>query len=124
VASNTFSIISKDLKKKTKPNRRRQNRKKASPARSRRSAHSLRTFLANVTVTLRKSILDPQGKAVEHAIGMLNVGAVSGVRVGKHIEMMIEARNRASAQAIAETVCKKLLANPVMEDYHVEIAKQ
>jgi phosphoribosylformylglycinamidine synthase len=110
------------LKKKTKPNRRRQNRKEPSPAR--RSAHSSRTFLAIVTVTLRKSILDPQGKAVEHAIGMLNVGAVSGVRVGKHIEMMIEARNRASAQAIAETVCKKLLANPVMEDYHVEIAKQ
>jgi phosphoribosylformylglycinamidine synthase len=84
---------------------------------------SPRKFLARITITLRKSILDPQGKAVEHAIGTLNVGEVSGVRIGKHIEMMVEAHDAASARAIAETVCKKLLANPVMEDYHYELDK-
>ncbi len=80
-------------------------------------------FIAKVTITLRKSILDPQGKAVEHAIGSLRLGNVSDVRIGKHVELRIEAANEAAAQSTAEAVCKKLLANPVMEDYHFTLER-
>ena len=78
-------------------------------------------FLSKVTVTLRKSILDPQGKAVEHAVSTLGLRGVRDVRIGKHIEFRIEGNSEAEARQVAEDVCKKLLANPVMEDYHVEI---
>ncbi len=79
-------------------------------------------FLAKVRVTLRPSILDPQGKAVAHAIGTLNVGPVQDVRMGKYIEMKIQASSEAEAQRITEDVCRKLLANPVMEDYFYEVS--
>lgn len=78
-------------------------------------------FLATITITLRKSILDPQGKAVEHAIATMNVGTIRDVRIGKHVEMRVMALNQAQATAAVEEVCKKLLANPVMEDYHFAI---
>jgi phosphoribosylformylglycinamidine synthase PurS subunit len=80
-------------------------------------------YLAKVLVTLRPSILDPQGKAVQHAIGTLKVGRVSDVRMGKYIELKIEADSEAAAKKTAEEVCKKLLANPVMEDFSFELMK-
>jgi phosphoribosylformylglycinamidine synthase subunit PurS len=80
-------------------------------------------FLSKVTVTLRKSILDPQGKAVEHAVSTLGLRGVHDVRIGKYIEFRIEGDSAAEAQQVAEEVCKKLLANPVMEDYDVGIQK-
>ena len=80
-------------------------------------------FLSKVTVTLRKSILDPQGKAVEHAVSTLGLRGVHDVRIGKYIEFNIEGNSEAEAQQIAQEVCKKLLANPVMEDFCVEIQK-
>jgi phosphoribosylformylglycinamidine synthase PurS subunit len=80
-------------------------------------------FLSKITVTLRKSILDPQGKAVEHAIGSLGVKNVSNVRMGKYIELHVNTTDEAGAKLATEAVCKKLLANPVMEDYSYEIEK-
>lgn len=80
-------------------------------------------YLSRIRVTLRPSILDPQGKAVEHAIGTLGVGAVHGVRMGKYIEMKVEGATEAEARKITEEVCRKLLANPVMEDFQYDIAK-
>lgn len=80
-------------------------------------------FLSRVTVTLRKSILDPQGKAVEHAVSSLGVKGVHDVRIGKHVEFSIDQDSEAEAQQVAEEVCRKLLANPVMEDYRVELRK-
>ncbi|MBX2992136.1 MAG: phosphoribosylformylglycinamidine synthase subunit PurS [Bacteroidetes bacterium] len=80
-------------------------------------------YNARVRITLRKSILDPQGKAVEHAIGTLNTGTIHNVRVGKFIEMKVDAPDEAAARSATEEVCKKLLANPVMEDYHIELEK-
>jgi phosphoribosylformylglycinamidine synthase subunit PurS len=79
-------------------------------------------FLAKIKVTLRKSILDPQGKAVEHAIGTMNVGAIRDVRIGRYIELKVDAVDEAVARTVTEEVCKKLLANPVMEDYHFELS--
>ena len=80
-------------------------------------------FLSKVRVILRKSILDPQGKAVEHAVESLGVKGVSGVRMGKFVELMIDQASEAEARRTTEEVCKRLLANPIMEDYDYEIEK-
>ena len=84
---------------------------------------TLDMFLAKIRVTLRKSILDPQGKAVEHAIGTLNVRGVREVRIGRYIEMKVDASDESAAKVITDEVCKRLLANPVMEDYHFDVAR-
>jgi len=80
-------------------------------------------FLSKIRVTLRKSILDPQGKAVEHAVSSLGVQGVSDVRMGKYVELRVERATEEEARKATEEVCKKLLANPVMEDYHFEIER-
>ena len=78
-------------------------------------------YKAKVNVTLRKSILDPKGKAAHHALHNLGINEVQNVRIGKLIELDIEASNAESAKEIAEAACSKLLANEVMEDYNIEI---
>jgi phosphoribosylformylglycinamidine synthase len=80
-------------------------------------------FTAKIHVTLRKSILDPQGKAVEHAVSTLGVSGVKDVRIGKYIEFRVERQTEHDARAASEEVCRKLLANPVMEDYSLELSK-
>jgi len=80
-------------------------------------------YHSNISITLRKSILDPQGKAVEHAIHTLGLYSVQGVRIGKHIELSIDSASKEEAENITEQVCKKLLANPVMEDYSFTVEK-
>lgn len=75
-------------------------------------------FHSTITVTLRKSILDPQGKAVEHGIHSLGYENVEHVRIGKQIEFDVNTSDKAEAERITQEVCRKLLANPVMEDYH------
>lgn len=80
-------------------------------------------YLSKVKVTLRKSILDPQGKAVQHAVQSLGIKEVHEVRMGKYIELRIDTPLEADARKATEEVCKKLLANPVMEDFHIEVEK-
>ena len=80
-------------------------------------------YLAKVTVSLRKSILDPQGKAIEHSLKSLGFDSILDTRIGKSIELKIDASSEEEAKKIADEACKKLLANPVMEDYHFEIMK-
>ena len=80
-------------------------------------------YLAKIIVTLRKSILDPQGKAVHHALESLGLKDVQEVRMGKVVEMKIESKEKSDAERITEEVCKKLLANPVMEDYSFTLEK-
>ncbi len=80
-------------------------------------------YLAKINVTLRTSILDPQGKAVQHAIASLGMEQVREVRMGKYIEMKISADDRNDADRIASEACKKLLANPVMENFHYTLEK-
>lgn len=74
-------------------------------------------FHAKVVVTLRTSILDPQGKAVEHGIHSLGYPDVKNVRIGKFIEMDIATESREEAERVVREVSQKLLANPVMEDF-------
>lgn len=82
-------------------------------------------YKANIHITLRQSILDPQGKATQHALHNLGFGDVNKVRMGKFVEMWIETNDEGAARTIADNACNKLMANPVMEDYsftleHVE----
>ncbi len=78
-------------------------------------------YKATVNVTLRKSILDPQGKAAHHALKDLGITDIEEVRIGKLIELNIDADDKEAAFDIAETACTKLLANEVMEDFEITI---
>jgi phosphoribosylformylglycinamidine synthase len=79
------------------------------------------TFRVHVRVTPRPGLLDPQGQAVEHALGSLGFAGVHQVRVGKAIELGIEADSAADAEAVARKMCERLLANPVTEDFAVAV---
>jgi phosphoribosylformylglycinamidine synthase len=74
-------------------------------------------FHSKVFVTLKKSILDPQGKAVEQGIHSLGFDAVGDVRIGKYIEMDIDTNSREDAERMTKEISEKLLANLVMEGY-------
>jgi phosphoribosylformylglycinamidine synthase len=79
-------------------------------------------YRAVVTVTLRPSILDPQGQAIQHALHDLGHDGVAGVRAGKHLELLVDAPSAEEAEAVARAACAQLLANPVTEDYAVAVA--
>jgi phosphoribosylformylglycinamidine synthase PurS subunit len=74
-------------------------------------------FHSKILVTLRRSILDPQGKAVEHGIHSLGYVSVKNVRIGKYVEMDVDVPTRDEAEKITQDVSNKLLANPIMEDF-------
>ncbi len=75
---------------------------------------------AKIKVYLKSGILDPQGKAVLHAINDLKYSDVSDVRIGKYIEITFNDGKSAKLKKEAEEICSKLLANPVMENYEIE----
>jgi phosphoribosylformylglycinamidine synthase len=77
-------------------------------------------FVVQIRVTLRPSILDPQGKATRHALEQLGFAEVRGVRMGKFIALRVEAGSESEARDVARSACEKLLANPVMEDFEIE----
>jgi phosphoribosylformylglycinamidine synthase len=76
---------------------------------------------AKIHVTLKKDVLDPQGKAVQHALVSLGFDGVNEVRQGKFIEIDLDRQEPEKARDTAEAMCKKLLANTVIENYDVEI---
>ncbi|MBN1398491.1 MAG: phosphoribosylformylglycinamidine synthase subunit PurS [Bacteroidetes bacterium] len=78
-------------------------------------------FHSKVIVTLKKSILDPQGKAVEQGIHSLGFDAVSDVRIGKYIEMNIDTDSKEEAERMTAEISDELLANLVMESYSFTI---
>jgi len=80
-------------------------------------------FRSTITIVLRPSILDVQGKAVELGIHTLGLKEVLNVRIGKSVTMTIDAPTEAEAKKITDEACKKLLANPVMEDYTFTVTK-
>ena len=79
-------------------------------------------FTVQVKVMPLKELLDPQGKAVMGGLGNLGLKAIQDVRIGKNITLQIEASSADEAKAIAEEASKKLLANPVMEYYEIELS--
>jgi phosphoribosylformylglycinamidine synthase PurS subunit len=76
-------------------------------------------FRVQVIVTLKDGLLDPQGKTVEGALPTLGWENVSGVRVGKDIEMVVDAADEAAARAQVGEMAERFLSNPVIEDYRI-----
>lgn len=76
---------------------------------------------ARVTVTLKNGVLDPQGKAIEHALSGLGFGGVGSVRQGKVFDIEIDGADRAKAEADLKAMCDRLLANTVIENYNVAV---
>ena len=76
---------------------------------------------ARVTVTLKNGVLDPQGKAIEHALGSLGFGGVGSVRQGKVFDVELDSSDKASAEADLKAMCEKLLANTVIENYSISV---
>ena len=81
------------------------------------------TFQVQIKVMPLKDLLDPQGKAVLGGLHNLGMSSIQDVRVGKHITLQIEAESEAAARLIAEDASKKLLANPVMEQFEIEFVQ-
>jgi phosphoribosylformylglycinamidine synthase PurS subunit len=79
------------------------------------------SFRVHVRVMPRSGVLDPQGQAVEHALTALGFEEAGAVRVGRAIELDVEAGSRDEAEARARLMCDKLLANPVTEDYLLDV---
>ena len=77
---------------------------------------------ARVTVTLKNGVLDPQGKAIEHALDSLGFAGVGSVRQGKVFDLELAETDAAKAEADLKAMCDRLLANTVIENYAVEIA--
>ena len=78
-------------------------------------------FKATINVTLKKSVLDPQGQTVLHALGTMGFNDAKNLRVGKFFELSLDADNRQKAEARIKEMCDKLLTNPVIEDYTFQL---
>ena len=76
---------------------------------------------ARVTVTLKNGVLDPQGKAIEHALDGLGFAGVGKVRQGKVFDVEIDGADKAKAEADLKSMCEKLLANTVIENYSITV---
>lgn len=76
---------------------------------------------ARIHVTLKNGVLDPQGKAIEHALGNMGFEGVNEARQGKFIELELSETDRAKAESTVDEMCRKLLANTVIENYSIEL---
>ncbi len=74
-----------------------------------------------IFISFKSGVLDPQGKAVERSLHTLGYQEVRDVRMGKYLEIELDAASREAAEARLQEICDKLLANPVIEDYRFEI---
>ncbi len=79
------------------------------------------TITAHVTVSLKPGVLDPQGKAIQHALAVLGFSGVQQARVGKVITLTLEESDPHKARAAVEEMARKLLANPVIENWAIAI---
>ncbi|MBD3108879.1 phosphoribosylformylglycinamidine synthase subunit PurS [Bacillus sp. AGMB 02131] len=77
-------------------------------------------YKVKVYVTLRESVLDPQGTAVQHSLNSLSYTEISDVRIGKYMELTIEKSDR-NVNEVVKEVCEKLLVNTVIEDYRYDV---
>jgi phosphoribosylformylglycinamidine synthase subunit PurS len=78
---------------------------------------------ALIKITLKNGVLDPQGRAIQTALGNLGIGNVNDVRQGKFIEVALTETDEAKARAAVERMCKELLANTVIENYSYELVR-
>ena len=80
-----------------------------------------RLMKAKIIVMPKKTVLDPQGKTVKHALESMHFTGIKDVRIGKFMEIELEGGNKAELQKQIDEACHKLLSNPVIEDYEFEI---
>jgi phosphoribosylformylglycinamidine synthase len=76
---------------------------------------------AKIYVTLKKGVLDPQGKAITTSLGHIGIGGVEDVRVGKYMEVRLHDMGKEEAARRLDEACRRLLANTVIEDYRIEV---
>lgn len=76
---------------------------------------------ARIHVTLKNGVLDPQGKAIEHALGNMGFDGVEAARQGKYIELDLKSTDRAAVEKEVDDMCRKLLANTVIENYSIDL---
>ena len=79
----------------------------------------MNTYHAAINITLRKNILDVQGKTVEHALHTTDFSMINNVRIGKYVELDVEAESQEKALEILTVACNKLIANPIIEDFEI-----
>jgi len=80
-------------------------------------------YTAHINIMPLKELLDPQGKAVNNSLHNLGLSQIQNVRVGKHITLLVEAKDQAAAEAMVADACKKLLANQVMESFDITLTE-
>ncbi len=80
-------------------------------------------FLARVYITLKPTVNDPQGLTIKGALHSLGFAEVDSVRAGKYMEIRVNAKDRKKAEEQVREMCRKLLANPVIEDFRYELDK-
>lgn len=81
----------------------------------------MKKYKAEIAISLREGILDVQGKAVERALHSMEFSALSGVRIGKYVELFVDAAGDAQARELVDAACQKLIANPIIEDYEIKL---
>lgn len=84
----------------------------------------MRGWHAGITITLKPVVNDPPGLAILDALHNLGFAGVDSVRSGKYIQVSLAAEDETSARAHVDDMCRRLLANPVIEDYHFELREQ
>ncbi len=82
------------------------------------------TVKVRIHVTLKEGVLDPQGKAIKHSLHDLGFSGVESVRQGKYIELELASDNETKLKTDLEEMCRKLLANVVIEDYAIELVEE
>ncbi|MCO6482741.1 MAG: phosphoribosylformylglycinamidine synthase subunit PurS [Flavobacteriales bacterium] len=83
----------------------------------------MKTFLASIDVMPHDNLLDPQGKAVSGSMANLGLAEIANVRIGKHITLHVQAKDKKDAEAKVDEACRKLLANLVMEKYSFTVVE-
>lgn len=78
-------------------------------------------YLAKIKIMLKKGILDVQGKTVENALNSMEFSNIHNVRIGKYVELTVQAQNETEARNIVDQACSKLIANPIIEDYEISL---
>lgn len=78
-------------------------------------------FNVSINIMPLKALLDPQGKAVTSSMKNIDILNIDNVRIGKHITMTVEAKDKKDAEQIVEKACKELLYNPIMESYEISV---
>ncbi|MCL5990863.1 MAG: phosphoribosylformylglycinamidine synthase subunit PurS [Bacteroidetes bacterium] len=83
----------------------------------------MKQYQASIQITLKKGILDVQGKAVENALHAIEFPMLNNLRIGKFVEMTVEAENNEKAKALVIDACNKLVANPIIEDFKITLTE-